>query len=806
MDGMWRDVKQSFRALVKRPGFAIVATLTLGLGIGATTAMFSAVHAVLLRQLPYEDAERVITLFQLDAQDGERAEGVSAANIRDLDEASRLLTHAAVADPWSHDLMEDGRAISLRSWAVSPGFFEAIGARPALGRAFLPEEYTADGEPVVMMGHATWQSRFGGDPAIVGSAIVLDGAERTVVGVLPEGFKFPQSAELWSPRPHQPWDEQSRAAAYMAGVARLAPGVTLAQAQSELDRISRSLAEEYPRTNANVTLQAQPLREFLFGDVESPLLVLMGAVALVLLIAAANVTGLQLARGAGRTREYALRGALGASSGRLLRLVTIESGLLALAGCALGVGLAYGGVRVIRVLAPDQLPRVDELSIDGTVLLFALAAAVVSAVVSGVLPAMKASSTDLQMALSEGGRGSSRGRRAGRLRDRLVIGEIALALVLSIGAGLLVRSFDRLLSKELGFETDGRLAVQVFAYDNEGNPKQDFVRESMDQIAALPGVETVALSTNVPLADDQSISSIEINVPFTIDQRDPPPEGQEPVATVASISPDYPAAMGIPVLEGRTFSTLDHAEAPPTVMINEAMARRHFGEQSPIGQRITVFYGGRVSREIVGVLADVRPQGFESEPVPEVYMPLEQVRSASLTYVIATLGDPAQLATAVQGAIWQTDASQAIWATRTFDDLLADWMRQRRFNLALLGSFALLALSLAAIGVYGLMSFSVEQRVSELGIRRALGGESRDLLHMVLRRGATLAFLGIAVGLVGSIATTRLIGGMLYEVGPFDPLTFAALSTTVLVVAVLAAWIPARRATRVDPMVALRAD
>ena len=806
MEGLVKDIRHSLRALIRRPGFTTIATLTLGLGIGATTAMFSAIHGVLLSELPYGDPERIVTLYQIDTQDGERSEGVSAANVRDIRDASDLFTHVAVADPWSHDLMRDGRAVSLRSWAVSEGFFEAIGAQPIMGRVFLPEEYLPDSERVVMMGHATWQTRFGGDPDIVGSTVVLDEAEGTVVGVLPPDFKFPSPAELWSPRPFRPWDDRSRAAAYMGGVARLAPGVTVEQAQSQLDRISADLSATYPESNGNKSVRALPIREFLFGDVRTPLMVLMGAVALVLLVAAANVTGLQLARGAGRTREYALRGALGASSRRLLRLVTVESALLAGLGCALGVLLAWAGTYVIRSLAPTQIPRIDEVSLDLPVLGFAMAAALASALFAGIFPALKASGTDLNWALSEGGRGNEHGRRSGRLRDRLVVGEIALALVLSIGAGLLFKSFDRLLSKELGMEPDGRLAMQLFAYDNEGRMKVDLVRESLDQIRGLPGVEAVAVSSTIPLADDQSISSIEINVPFRVDGADPPPEGQEPIAAVASITSDYPDAMGIRLTAGRPFSAEDHADAPLTILINEALARRHFGERDPLGRSLTVNYNGWHSRTIVGVLADVRPQGFESEPVPEIYMPLEQVPTGSLTYVIKGAGDPAALSPSVQRAIWDIDPTQSIWATRTMPDLLSDWTRERKFNLALMAAFSGLAILLAAIGIYGLMSFSVEQRVGELGLRRALGGDSGDLLRMVLGRGAALAGMGIGIGLVGAVATSRLLRGMLYEVGALDLTTFAALSATVMIVAVIAAYLPARRATRVDPMVALRSD
>lgn len=806
IDGMWNDLRHSMRALVARPGFTLVAVITLALGIGATTAMFSAVDSVLLRPLPYQDSDRVVTLFQIDTQDGQRYEGVSAANIRDLGEASELLSAVAVADPWSHDLMEDGRAVSLRSWAVSEGFFEAIGGSPAMGRVFSADEYQTGAEPVVIMSHATWQGRFGGDPAIVGKTIVLDGAPRTVVGVLPSGFKYPSAAELWSPRPHQPWDANSRPAAYMAGVARLAPDATLAQAQAEVDRISAGLAEQYPRTNTDKTMRLVSLREHLFGDVESPLLILFGAVALVLIIASTNVAGLQLARGAGRAREYALRGALGASGSRLLRLVSVESLLIAGMGCVLGVGLAYGGVAVIGAMGPDHLPRIDELSIDGRVLLFAILATALSALASGVVPAMAASRTDLQIALSEGARGATQGRRTNRLRNQLVVGEIAMALVLTIGAGLLVRSFDAMLDNELGFSPDGRLAMQLFAYDEDGQPSPDFLQISQEEILAVPGVEAVAVTTDLPSADDQTISSIEINVPFTVDDRALPLEGQEPIVAVASISDDYPAVLGIALTRGRGFSSLDNGESAPVVMINETLARRHFPDQDPVGQSLTIRFGQAIPREIVGVLADVRPRGYESEPRPEAYFPLAQMPSGSLTYVVEAGIDPNRLILPVLEAVWAVNPAQAVWASRSLSDLLWDWVKQRSFNTILFAAFAILALTLAGIGVYGLMSFTVEQRVNELGIRRAMGAGSGDILRVVLGRSLLLAGLGVGLGLIGSAVLSLSLRGMLFAVGPFDPVTFFLLSILVTAVALVAAYIPARRATKVHPSVALKAD
>ena len=702
--------------------------------------------------------------------------------------------------------MEDGRAYSLRSWLVSEGFFEAMGGEVALGRTFLPREFLPGGEKVVLLGHRTWQSRFGGEAGIVGRQLTLDGAAYTVVGVLAADFEYPEAAEIWGPRPPQPWDDDRRAFATLDAVARLAPGATAAQAQAELDRLASDLTAAYPGANADLGLRAVPLRQHLLGDVETPLLLLLGAVGLVLLIAAANVAGLQVARGAGRAREYALRGALGASSRRLLRLAAVDSLFLAGAGGLLGIGLAVAGIDLIRLLGPDHVPRLAELRIDASVLAFALLAALGSASVAGLAPALQAARMDPQRALADGTRGTTRGARAGGLRDRLVVAEIALALILTIGAGLLVRSFDRLLGNELGFDPADRLAVQAWAYDDDHRPRLDFFQRSQAEIAALPGVQAVGLTTDLPLADDRSILSRQRTVRFSIDDRPAARRGEEPVAVAASIDGVYADAMGIALRAGRHFSSLDHPRSPAVAMINEAFARRHFAGRDPVGRRLTLRQGEDLAVEIVGVLADVRPQGFASVPRPAIYRPLSQAPSNGLTFVVKTAADPAAQATAVQHAMWTADPSQAIWAARPMSDLLSDRIRQRRFNTVLLVLFAGLALSLAAVGVYGLMSFSVAQRTGELGIRRALGGSSRDILAMILRRGWRLALAGVGLGLLGALALTRLLRGMLFGVEPFDPLTFAALSALVTGVALLAALLPARRATRVDPMAALRTD
>jgi putative ABC transport system permease protein len=805
MDGVWRDVRHAARSLLARPGFTLVAVLTLGLGVGATTAMFSAVNSVLLRALPYRGVDEVFVVKQTNTRDGSTRQGVSAANMRDVAAATRTLSHASASHAYGFTLLEKGTAHSVRGWLVSQGFFEAIGGQARLGRTFAPEEFLAGREKAVVLGHASWQTRFGGDPHIVGRSLVLDGAVHTVVGVLPPDFKYPGASEVWAPRPPKPWDEGVRAGAGLQGVVRLAPGATAAQAQAELDQIAERLAEVYPRTNTATGFRLVPLRQQLFGEVRTPLMLLLGAVALVLLIAAANVAGLQLARGAGRLREYAVRGALGASSLRILRLVLVESLLLAGAGGLLGVALAALGVRLILLLGPDHLPRIDELRIDGTVLAFALMAAGASALMAGIIPALRASSVNPQAALNEKARGSTRGPRGRALGDRLVVVEIALALVLTIGAGLLIQSFDRLMDNELGFDPRGRLAVQVFAYDEQDRPNLAFVRRGMDAIRAIPGVQAVGVTTVLPLADNQLFAAAGGATRFTIDGR-AVAEGEEPAGWSIALDGDYAPSMGIAVRSGRTFGAYDHAQAPAVAMVNEAFVRRHFPNQDPLGARITITREGAAPREIVGVLADVRAQGFESEPRPEMYVPLPQAPAGGVTFVIRSATDTPPLTSAVHAALWSANANQAIWASSPMTDLLWDWTRQRQFNTSLLVAFAALALSLAAIGVYGLMSFSVEQRINELGIRRALGGQTGHILWMVLKRALTLALAGVGFGLIGSLALTRALQGMLFDIGRFDALTFVTLSALVIGVALFAALWPALRATRVHPLIAMRTD
>ncbi len=718
-DGWRTDLDQAVRRLRARPGLTLVVTLTLAMGAGATTAVFSAVNSVLLRELPYGRSERVVVVRQTDTRDGSLSEGVSAANLEDVGTASLTLTDVGMADGLHGlRLARDGRAESLRTWLVSDGFFQALSARPAVGRLFTPDEYVPDGEKVVVLSYGTWQARFSGDRRVIGREVVLDDVAHRVVGVLAEDFRYPSAAEAWTPRASRAGDDQRRGRVSMRGVARLEPGVDLAEAQSELDRIGRELARTYPATNAYSGFQLIPLRDELLGDVESPLTLLMGAVLLVLMIASANVAGLQYARNASRAHDDAVRVALGATVGRVARMLLAESLILALLGGLGGVAIAYLGIDMIQMLGPAHLPRIDELRIDRTVLGFALLVSLVSALAAGIAPALRSSGTDVRSVLGDGGRGKTGGPGSGPLRERLVVGQIALALVLSFGAGLLLLSLDRVLGNDLGFDPDGLVAAQVWAYNDRHEAEFGYFERGAQALRALPGVESVGITSNLPLADGESLLARPLPVPFVVAQRPSGSNGQEYFAALSIIDAMYPVTMGIGLVSGRGFTSGDDHRSSPVAMVNEAFVRRYFPDDNPLGAQLIIAFRDGRSPEIVGVLRDVRGQGLESEATPELYMPLAQERFNGLTFVIRTRGDAAAIVGAVREALWDTDASQAIWANRPVTDLLSESTRHRTFNTVLLTAFATLALALSAIGVYALMSFSVAERGDEFGARR----------------------------------------------------------------------------------------
>lgn len=803
--GWTQDVRHATRALRRRPGFSLAAILTLALGIGATTTMFSVVRSVLLRPLPYPDADRIVVLRQSSDTDP-LSPGVSPANVFDLAESTTSLTELAFAESHGLRLIEEGRGYSLRTWLVSQGFLDALGVQPSVGRGFLPDEFVAGNDRVVALSHASWEARFGGDPGIIGRVLSLDGAPHTVVGVLPPGFGYPSDAELWGPRPQQAWDEDQRSRADAVTIGRLAEGATLTATQLELAQQAAQLADRFPESNRGLDVRLQTLHEHLVGDVRRPLWLLMGAVALLLLIATSNVAGLMLTRGVARAREYGLRGALGAGPTQVVRLVGTESLLLAIAGGLLGVVLAYGLMPLIRLLEPEVAGVTGPLAVDRAVLAMALAASIGCALLAGTLPAVGATRIRLTAALGAGPRGSVSGGPRSRLRDHIVVAEIALSLVLMVGAGLLVRSLDRMLGTDLGFEPDDKLAVQVWAYDGAHRALLTYFDDAAREIRGIPGVTSVGLTTHLPLADGRSLLPRPILVPVDIVGRPSSGTGSSPAATLVAIDTEFPATMGIALLSGRGFAATDQADTEPVALVNQAFVRRYFGATPAVGHTLQLNWRDGSSRQVVGVLADVRREGHEGTPQPEVYVPLSQAPFNGLTFVVAGEGDPAEIIAPVREALWAADPTQAAWAARPLSELLGDWSRQRRLSTLLLVSFASLSLVLSGMGVYGLMAFAVEQRTAELGVRRALGGTKADIIGGVLRRSATLAALGCSLGLVGALLIAQVLRSALYGVGPFDPMTFAGSSAFVLGVVVLAAAVPAGRAARVSPVQALRTD
>jgi putative ABC transport system permease protein len=800
-----RDVRFGARGLRRRPGFAAVVVLTLAIGIGGTTAIFGAVHGVLLAPLPYREPDRIITVWTNDRVEGEEQQDVSPANFLDWRARQRSFATFADAQPYSMDYLGPDGPEHLGTWLVSEGFLETFDVRPLLGRFFMPEEYTAGRNNVALIGEDVWRKRFAADPHILGRQLTLDNIPRTIVGVMPRSFRFPPGREVWQPQVFDERDRQLRRSTYLTVVGRLAPGATLARAQADLGAVAAQLAREYPRTNTGVGATLVPLPEQTVGHVRRALLVLMGAVGLVLLIACGNVAGLLLARAVQREREVAVRVALGAGRGRILRQLGAESLVLALAGGMAGLIVAFGGLAAIRALGPETLPRLDELAIGPSVLAFALATTLGAAVVFGIAPAVHAAPTDVREKLAAGSLRSGTGRPRRRLQNAFVVVQFALALVLLVGAGLLVRSFVSLLRVERGFDPHNVLAVTVQAWSYYPKPERRaaFVREATERLATLPGVSAAGMTSSLPFAP--RIGQDEAG--FEVEGRPPASPAEALSVQAAAVTSGYFAALRIPLRRGRHFASTDVASAAPVAIVNEALVRRHWPNESPLGKRIKLSGSGQPPlRTIVGVVADVRHGGLHEVPRPTVYVPHAQSPTGANAFVIRTTGDPLAALAQVRAEFRSINPSMPLASTTTLDSLLDDSLRERRFHLALLGAFAVVALLLAALGVYGVMSHATSERTHEIGVRMALGARGADVLRMVMRQGAILAVAGAVAGLLGAAAVTRLLRGMLYGVTPLDPLAYLSAGVLLLGAATLACYLPARRAARLDPVRALRAE
>ncbi len=810
MKTLWQDLRYGVRMLLKRPSYTLIAVLTLALGIGANAAIFSIIQGVLLRSLPYPEPDRIVTLWENNTKENIPMDDVSPANFLDWRERQQVFSDIAFANPNSLDYASGGEPEVIRAASVSKGFFQVFGAAALEGRTFLPEEYEAGKNQVVILSHGAWQRRFGADKNIIGRVLTLDGLPTTVVGVMPPDFRlylFDREEEMWSPQVPNEGMKQQRKATYLKVVARLKPNVTLAQAQAELNRIASQLTQENPRTNEGVGISAVTLPEHLKGKWRPALLILAAAVGLVLLIACANVANLSLARGSERVREFAIRNAIGAGRSRIMRQLLIESGLLAALGCAGGLFLAVWGVGLIVAYNPGDVPRIEEVSINSVTLLFVGIVGVLTTLVFGLAPALQLSKPDLQSTLKETGQTATANPAPRRLRNTLVVAQIALAVVLLTGAGLLIRSFVSLLRVNPGFEPDKVMAIQAFIWDRYSKPEQReaYVKDTLEKIESLPDVEAAGVTTAIPLLESSQTSSL----PFEVDGKPPQPAGQEPVAQFTIASANYFSAIGAKLLNGRLFNQFDLKDAPKVALINETMARRNWPGENPVGAKFTLKRGGRDARtgttlEVIGTVSDQRQDGLEKTPRQEFFVPYAQAPSGSTIFVVRAKGDPNTILQSVKARIWETNKTQPFYAVTTMDQLVRDSLKARRFNLLLLGALAALALILAAVGIYGVISFTTGQRTHEIGLRMALGAQTSDILRLVVGQGMGLTLVGLAAGLLASLGLSRFLSSLLFNVAPTDPFTFAFISILFTGVALLACYFPARRATKVDPLVALR--
>jgi putative ABC transport system permease protein len=803
MNTLWRDLSLGARLLLKRPGFTLTAALTLALGIGATTAMFSVVNGALLRRLPYGEEERVVVLWQNNLKNGVEREETSPANFFDWRDRAQSLDIVSAAEPFAFNLSGTGEPETFRSWIVTAGFFDALSVTPLYGRTFLPEEYEPGKGQVIVIGYGLWQRRFGGDPNIVGRRLTLNGQPHTVIGVLPPEFQYPPGRELWAPRQPRNNDRQVRGASFIRVVGRLKPGRSVAEAQAEMNNIAAQLAGEYPQTNAGAGVVVTPLREAVIGQARRGLLVLFGAVGFVLLIACANVANLWLSRMTERSRELAIRAALGAGRGRLLRQLLSESALLALLGGAGGVLLAYWLVEAIVTFGPRDLPRLNQIEVNPPALGFAVAVSLLTAVIFGLAPAAQTLRSDLQESLRAAGCAMTGGLRQQRLRNLLVVSEIALALALLVGAGLLARSFNALLRVDPGFATERALALETMIGRNRNAEQRiALVEQTLPRVQSLPGVQTVGITSALPFHDNQALTPASVK----IEGRASAP-GQDPMAYIINVTPEYRRALDSPLLRGRDLNQFDKADAVPVALVNNSMAARNWPMEDPIGKKITFAVSGKVvTCEIVGVVGDVRPNGLDSAPRLEIYLPYAQSPASLVTWIVRTTGDPLKELGAIKEKIREGNPTQTFLSIYTMDQLVDRTITQRRFNLMLLGSFAGLALIMAAVGLYGLISYTTAQRTREIGVRMALGAQSGDVMKLVVGQGVNLALVGVLIGMGVALAVTRLMRSLLFGVSAIDPLTFVVVAASLTLVALAACWIPARRATKVDPLAALRRE
>jgi putative ABC transport system permease protein len=813
MNGIFHDLRYAIRQLRKSPGFTAIAVITLALGIGANTAIFSVVNGALLRPLAFREPDRLVHVWHVPPAKsfpGMTTFAVSAANYLDWQRQNQVFENMAIYTYHGFTLTGGEKPEQVDAGAVSSGFFETLGVQPMLGRVFSPQEDQPGRSHVMVLSYRFWQEHFGSNADIVGHNINIDGQSFLVAGVMPPSFRYPDFAQVWTP---MAWTDKERAVRgehHYTVVARLKSGMAVTQAQAEMNTISSRLEQLYPADDKGWGAVVVPLHDDLVSDVRPALLVLLGAVAFVLLIACVNVANLALAKTLSRRKEIAIRSALGASSARVLRQILAETVLLALVGGAIGLTYAHFGVRLIMAFLADKLPHSVEVSLDLRVLGFTALISIVTGIIAGVLPGLRLTRADVSEALKEGLGRMDSDSGGHRTRSVLVVAEVALSLVLLIGAGLMIRSFQQLHGVNAGFESHGVLTMTA-AVSRAKFPSPtlyiSFFEQVLQRVRTLPGVESAGVIDDIPLNGNGS------HQPIAIEGRPVVAMSEQPEVDVRLISPGYMSAMRIPIVHGRDFADTDVAGRPAAILISASMAQHFWPGEDPIGKRLTMTFFPDVVREVVGVVGDVKLDGLDqARPSTILYMPLDQIstpatggwNSFPMTLVVRSATNPTGVVSAVVNAVHEVDREIPVREIFTMDDLVTNSMSQQRFNMLLLAAFAGLALLLAAIGIYSVLSYSVKRRVQEIGIRLALGARIADVLRMVVVEGMKPTLLGVVIGAVGALAMGRVLSSLIYGVKPTDPVTFLTVAFLLAVIALFASIIPAYRAAKVDPVVALR--
>ncbi len=816
MQTLLQDFRYGLRILWKSPGFTLVSVLTLALGIGANSAIFSIVDGVLLRPLPFDNPRQLISIGGFDTRSSPAIpnQSVSYPNFADVRARNHSFSGVAAYQDNEYTLTGGGPSLHVNAEIVSASLFRLLGIHAAVGRGFLDSD-DEPGHLVAVLSDVFWRRHFDANPNVIGRAVDLNGRAYTIIGVMPAGFQFPvraQARDIWltfsrlatADDPNDTPLTAQRGNDSLNAIARLKPGFSLEQANADLFSISHALATEYPTTNSHAGMGARPHLEDLVGATRTPLLVLFGAVGLVLLIACANVANLMLARATGRAREIAIRAAMGASQGRVIRQLVAESLMLSLSGAVVGIAAASSSLRAILSLYPSNLPRAQEVSVDYRVLLFTVGLAIGTGIIFGLVPAVQVAKPNLAEAMREG-RSMTTGRARNRLRSGLVIAETAFGVTLLIGAGLLIRSFNRLSHADLGFNPGHLLTASFDLSETRYTPDlQDrFVQELLNRIRALPGVTAVAGAIPLPLGDDQ------FNISFNLLDH-PVPKENEPSSGFYVVAPGFFETLQIPLLRGRTFDARDQRNSPPVMIVTQEFAKKYFPNEDPIGRRVRIGAGDGAARasykirEIVGVVGDIRNSDLVKPPAAAYYVPLPQLMWGPPTLMVRTPGDPKAIGGEIRKILASMDPDAPLYDVRTMEDYLALDLGRARFQTVLLGLFAAIALLLTAVGLYGVMSYTVVQRTPEIGVRMALGANKNDVLGMILARSFHMTGLGLLFGILGAVALTRLLSSLLYEVKPADPTTFIAVALLLGAVSLVASYVPAWRAARVDPMVALR--